>query len=89
MPFVAKATGVPLVEHGCRLLLSGHLGDVDLPERATPSRAWAKEAIFAEDRFADATKRGPEMRSTGEQAARTQRPRGGRDDVTHLIHRCA
>jgi len=24
-----------------------------------------------------------------EQAARTQRPRGGRDDVTHLIHRCA
>jgi carbamoylphosphate synthase large subunit len=37
-----------------------------LPERAEPSRAWAKEAVFPDDRFAGAAARGPEMRSTGE-----------------------
>ena len=66
VPFVAKATGVPLVEHACRLLLGEPLDSLGLPERATPSRAWAKEAVFPSDRFADAAARGPEMRSTGE-----------------------
>jgi carbamoylphosphate synthase large subunit len=37
-----------------------------LPERAKPSRAWAKEAVFPVDRFPGAATRGPEMRSTGE-----------------------
>ena len=37
-----------------------------LPERATPSRAWAKEAVFPSERFPGAATRGPEMRSTGE-----------------------
>jgi carbamoyl-phosphate synthase large subunit len=66
VPFVAKATGVPLVEHACRLLLGTPLAELDLPASATPTRAWAKEAIFPSDRFADAAVRGPEMRSTGE-----------------------
>src|SRR5204863_1452348 len=66
VPFVAKATGVPLVEHACRLLLSEPLSALGLPERAEPSRAWAKEAVFPSDRFAGAATRGPEMRSTGE-----------------------
>jgi len=66
VPFVAKATGVPLVEHACRLLLGTPLAELDLPESATPTRAWAKEAIFPSDRFAGAATRGPEMRSTGE-----------------------
>jgi carbamoyl-phosphate synthase large subunit len=66
VPFVAKATGVPLVEHACRLVLGGSLAELELPARAEPTRAWAKEAIFPSERFADATKEGPEMRSTGE-----------------------
>jgi len=66
VPFVAKATGLPLVEHACRLLLGASLTDLELPERAVPTRAWAKEAIFPSERFAGAADRGPEMRSTGE-----------------------
>ena len=66
VPFVAKATGIPLIDHACRLLLGASLGELDLPERVVPSRAWAKEAIFPAERFAGAADRGVEMRSTGE-----------------------
>jgi carbamoyl-phosphate synthase large subunit len=66
VPFVAKAMGIPLVEHACRLLLGETVSALDLPEQAKPSRAWAKEAVFPSDRFASAATRGPEMRSTGE-----------------------
>jgi carbamoyl-phosphate synthase large subunit len=66
VPFVAKATGVPVVEHACRLMLGASLSELDLPERAVPTRAWAKEAVFPADRFPGAADRGPEMRSTGE-----------------------
>ena len=66
VPFTAKATGVPLVAYACRLLLGEPLAGLDLPERVTPARAWAKEAVFPADRFAGAAVRGPEMRSTGE-----------------------
>jgi carbamoyl-phosphate synthase large subunit len=66
VPFVAKATGLPLVENACRLLLGASLEELALPTRATPTRAWAKEAVFPIERFPDAADRGPEMRSTGE-----------------------
>ena len=66
VPFVAKATGIPLVDHACRLLLGASLAELELPERVVPSRAWAKEAIFPAERFAGAADRGVEMRSTGE-----------------------
>jgi carbamoyl-phosphate synthase large subunit len=66
VPFVAKATGVPLVEHAVRLLLGEKLAGLGLPERARPTRAWAKEAVFPAERFPGAATRGPEMRSTGE-----------------------
>jgi carbamoyl-phosphate synthase large subunit len=66
VPFVAKATGIPLVEHACRLLLGASVADLALPGWAEPTRAWAKEAVFPSDRFATAGDRGPEMRSTGE-----------------------
>jgi carbamoyl-phosphate synthase large subunit len=66
VPFVAKATGVPVVELACRLMLGARLAELDLPERGVPNRAWAKEAVFPADRFAGAADRGPEMRSTGE-----------------------
>ena len=66
VPFVAKATGMPLVELACRLMLGEPLAALGLPERAELTRAWAKEAIFPDDRFPGADTRGPEMRSTGE-----------------------
>jgi carbamoyl-phosphate synthase large subunit len=68
VPFVAKATGVPLVEHACRLLLGERLAELALPDRAAVvgPGAWAKEAIFPSERFPGAADRGPEMRSTGE-----------------------
>jgi carbamoyl-phosphate synthase large subunit len=66
VPFVAKATGVRLVDHACRLLLGAPLADLGLPVSAGPTRVWAKEAIFPSDRFPNAAERGPEMRSTGE-----------------------
>jgi carbamoyl-phosphate synthase large subunit len=75
VPFAAKATGLPLVEHAVRLLLGEALADLPLPEKATPSRAWAKEAVFPSDRFPGADRRGPEMRSTGEVMASGATPR--------------
>jgi carbamoyl-phosphate synthase large subunit len=68
VPFVAKATGMPLVEYACRLLLGERLADLALPQRAAVigPGAWAKEAIFPVERFPTAAERGPEMRSTGE-----------------------
>src|SRR5581483_8868591 len=75
VPFVAKATGVPLVEHAVRILLGERLPDLGLPERARPSRTWAKEAVFPSERFPGAATRGPEMRSTGEVMAGGRTPR--------------
>jgi len=74
VPFVAKATGVPLVDHACRLMLGASLSELGLPERARPTRAWAKEAIFPEDRFPGAADRAAEMRSTGEVMAGGKTP---------------
>jgi carbamoyl-phosphate synthase large subunit len=74
VPFVAKATGVPLVEHAVRLLLGEPLAALGLPERAVPTRAWAKEAVFPAERFPGAASRGPEMRSTGEVMAGAASP---------------
>ena len=66
VPFVAKATGLALVDLACRLLLGARLSDLGLPARPAPTRAWAKEAVFPSERFPEAARRGPEMRSTGE-----------------------
>ncbi len=66
VPFVAKATGMPLVEHAVPAAARRELDALGLPERAVPTRVWAKEAVFPAERFAGAASRGPEMRSTGE-----------------------
>ncbi len=66
VPFIAKATGMPLVHNACRLMLGEALADLGLPGRAEPTRVWAKEAIFPDDRFPGAADRGIEMKSTGE-----------------------
>ncbi len=75
VPFVAKATGVHLIEHSVRLLLGEKLDTLGLPERVRPTRAWAKEAVFPAERFPGAATRGPEMRSTGEVMSGAGSPR--------------
>ncbi len=80
VPFVAKATAVPLVDLACRLMLGASLASLGLPARAQPTRAWAKESIFPEDRFPGAADRTVEMRSTGEVMA-------GGDTVTEAYQR--
>jgi carbamoyl-phosphate synthase large subunit len=68
VPFVSKATGVPLAKMACRIMLGERIADLALP--ADPMAAGhvsVKEAVLPFDRFegADAVL-GPEMRSTGE-----------------------
>jgi carbamoyl-phosphate synthase large subunit len=67
VPFVSKATGVPLAKLACRLMLGERLGDFELPHDPAGDHVSVKEAVLPFDRFygADALL-GPEMRSTGE-----------------------
>ncbi len=67
VPFVSKATGVPLAKLACRLMLGERLGDLELPHDPAGDHVSVKEAVLPFDRFygADALL-GPEMRSTGE-----------------------
>jgi carbamoyl-phosphate synthase large subunit len=70
VPFVAKATGVPLVAHAVRLMLGARLADLDLPSRGAARHVAVKEAVLPFDRFPDADPvLGPEMRATGEAMA--------------------
>ncbi|HEX3262633.1 MAG TPA: carbamoyl-phosphate synthase large subunit, partial [Solirubrobacterales bacterium] len=66
VPFVSKATGVPLAKIACRLMLGEALADQDLP--STPAdHVSVKEAVLPFARFAGADSvLGPEMKSTGE-----------------------
>jgi carbamoyl-phosphate synthase large subunit len=67
VPFVSKATGVPLAKLACRVMLGERLADLDLPDDPAGDHVSVKEAVLPFDRFygADALL-GPEMRSTGE-----------------------
>ena len=86
VPFVAKATGIPLVDHACRLLLGERSPSSTCPSGSVPARAWAKEAIFPSDRFAGAADRGAgdavDRRGDGERRDARRglppRPPGGR-----------
>ena len=66
VPFVSKATGLPLAEAAVRVALGERVRDLGLPP-AEPGMVSVKEAVLPFDRFtgADALL-GPEMRSTGE-----------------------
>ena len=66
VPFVAKATGIPLVDAAVRVALGERVVDLDIDE-ATPGMVSVKEAVLPFARFpgADALL-GPEMRATGE-----------------------
>ena len=66
LPFLAKATGMPLVAWACRLMLGTGLDELALPETTAPSGFFAKEPVFPADRFPTALDTGPEMKSIGE-----------------------
>jgi carbamoyl-phosphate synthase large subunit len=67
VPFVSKATGLPLAKLACRVMLGEKLAALQLPEDTSNGHVSVKEAVLPFDRFegADALL-GPEMRSTGE-----------------------
>ena len=71
VPFVAKATGVPLVKVASRVMLGATLGQLRqeglLSARVSGRHVSVKEAVLPFNRFSEVdTALGPEMRSTGE-----------------------
>jgi carbamoyl-phosphate synthase large subunit len=67
VPFVSKATGVPLVPHAVRLMLGASLAELGLPSASGPRQVAVKEAVLPFARFPGADPMlGPEMRATGE-----------------------
>ncbi len=67
VPFVSKATGLPLAKLACRVMLGERLADLNLPDDPAGTHVSVKEAVLPFDRFAGADALlGPEMRSTGE-----------------------
>jgi carbamoyl-phosphate synthase large subunit len=66
VPFVSKATGIPLAKVATRLIMGEKLKDLNLPKRKLDLYA-VKEAVFSFDKFLEVDPvLGPEMRSTGE-----------------------
>jgi len=66
IPFVSKATGVPLARLAARVMAGERLADLNVPEEPTVAGVAVKEAAFPFNRFDVDTLLGPEMRSTGE-----------------------
>ncbi len=67
VPFVAKATGVPVAKIGARVMAGAELAEFDLDDAAVAPHVAVKEAVFPFARFVGVdTLLGPEMKSTGE-----------------------
>ncbi|MFN5193957.1 MAG: carbamoyl-phosphate synthase large subunit [Cyanobacteriota bacterium] len=67
VPFVAKATGVPLAKLASQLMAGRTLGELGLTREPIPPCQTVKEAVLPFRRFPGSdTVLGPEMRSTGE-----------------------
>jgi carbamoyl-phosphate synthase large subunit len=67
VPFVAKATGVPVAKIGARVMAGARLADFRLDDDSIAPHVAVKEAVFPFARFQDVdTILGPEMKSTGE-----------------------
>jgi carbamoyl-phosphate synthase large subunit len=68
VPYVSKATNVPLAQVATRVIMGEKLADMDLPSsRKHISWCAVKEAVFPFNRFAGVDPiLGPEMKSTGE-----------------------
>jgi carbamoyl-phosphate synthase large subunit len=67
VPFVAKATGVPVAKIGARIMAGAKLTEFRLDGQAIAPHVAVKEAVFPFARFPNVdTILGPEMKSTGE-----------------------
>jgi len=67
VPFVSKATGVPLAKMATKVMMGSSLKELGLTEEVEISHWAVKEAVFPFDRFDNVdTLLGPEMKSTGE-----------------------
>ncbi|MCF8094531.1 MAG: carbamoyl-phosphate synthase large subunit [Desulfobacteraceae bacterium] len=67
VPFVSKATGVPLARIATKLMVGHSLSDLGLTDQVYPAHISVKEAVLPFDRFPHVdTLLGPEMKSTGE-----------------------
>ncbi len=67
VPFVAKATGVPVAKLGALVMAGAKLAEFQLDDRCVAPHVAVKEAVFPFARFPDVdTILGPEMKSTGE-----------------------
>ena len=67
VPFVAKATGVPVAKIGARIMAGEKLSSFKLDDSISPRHVAVKEAVFPFARFPNVdTLLGPEMKSTGE-----------------------
>jgi carbamoyl-phosphate synthase large subunit len=67
IPFVSKATGVPLAKLATKVIMGKNLKDLGLTGETTPTHISCKESVFPFSRFPGVdTILGPEMKSTGE-----------------------
>ncbi len=67
VPFVAKATGIPIAKIAARLMAGEKLAQFDLKSHALGNHIAVKEAVFPFNRFPGVDViLGPEMKSTGE-----------------------
>ena len=66
IPFVSKATGVPLARVAARIMAGERLADLGIPAEPSVHGVAVKEAVFPFNRFEVDVLLGPEMRSTGE-----------------------
>ncbi len=67
VPFVSKATGVPLAKMAARVMAGRKLKDLGFTETVVPTHISVKEAVFPFIKFPGVdTLLGPEMKSTGE-----------------------
>jgi carbamoyl-phosphate synthase large subunit len=67
VPFVSKATGVPLAKIAARVMAGAKLKDFNLTEDRVPKFFAVKESVFPFSKFPEADPiLGPEMKSTGE-----------------------
>ncbi len=67
VPFVSKATGVPLAKLAARIMIGKKLDELGLTKEVLPKHVSVKESVFPFNKFPGVdTILGPEMKSTGE-----------------------
>jgi len=67
VPFISKATGVPLAKIAAKIMAGEKLVDLGLTREVVPDHVAVKESVFPFNKFPGVdTILGPEMRSTGE-----------------------